>query len=184
MSVDPQFVDPADGDYHLRATSPCVNAGDPAFVPEPGETDIDGEPRVQQCRVDMGADETAYFVGPDCNNNNQADACDISSGASKDCNKNWVPDECDIASGTSDDSNGDGIPDECQVGDMNCDGSVDFDDINPFVSALVSCSMYLQRYPNCRCENADINCDRYIDFDDIDPFVACLVNAACDPCPH
>jgi len=127
LSLDPLFVDPdgpdndpdtwQDNDYHLSPGSPCVNAGDPAFVPEPGETDIDAEPRVQQCRVDMGADETQFFVGPDCNTNGQADACDI-------------------AHGTSADSNGDGIPDECQVGDMNCDGAVDFHDINPFVSAL------------------------------------------------
>jgi hypothetical protein len=48
-----------------------------------------------------------------------------------------VSDECRIASGTSVDENGDGYPDECQVGDTNCDGAVDFDDINPFVECLV-----------------------------------------------
>ncbi|MHC4624621.1 MAG: PKD domain-containing protein, partial [Planctomycetota bacterium] len=35
-------------------------AGDPAFVPEPNEKDIDGEPRVFCTRVDIGADE---YVG-------------------------------------------------------------------------------------------------------------------------
>ncbi|MDH7602331.1 MAG: hypothetical protein QHI38_09305, partial [Armatimonadota bacterium] len=45
ISVDPQFVqtsDPTLGHYyHLSSTSPCVNAGDPNYVPIPGETDID-----------------------------------------------------------------------------------------------------------------------------------------------
>ncbi len=57
INADPLFVDPDNGDYHLTADSPCVNAGDPEFVPEEGETDIDGEPRVVGGRVDMGSDE-------------------------------------------------------------------------------------------------------------------------------
>jgi hypothetical protein len=55
--VDPEFVDEANGDYHLMWDSACVDAGDPEFVPEEGEVDIDGEPRVMGVRVDMGADE-------------------------------------------------------------------------------------------------------------------------------
>lgn len=42
---------------HLRFRSPCRDAGDPDFVPESGEMDIDGDPRVIEDRVDMGADE-------------------------------------------------------------------------------------------------------------------------------
>ncbi len=57
ISADPLFVDPDNGDYHLSAESPCVDAGDPEFEPEEGETDIDGEARVVGERVDMGADE-------------------------------------------------------------------------------------------------------------------------------
>lgn len=53
--ADPQFVGPTD--FHLTAGSPCINVGDPAFRPQPGETDIDGELRVWNGRVDMGADE-------------------------------------------------------------------------------------------------------------------------------
>jgi hypothetical protein len=60
---DPVFTDPASGDYHLRRGSPCVNEGDPAFVPPEGETDIDGEQRVQSGFVDMGADETPFWDG-------------------------------------------------------------------------------------------------------------------------
>jgi hypothetical protein len=58
---DPQFVNAASGDYHLRWSSPCVDAGDPAYTPEPEDKDIDNEPRLMQNgRVDMGSDE----VGP------------------------------------------------------------------------------------------------------------------------
>ena len=80
-------------DYHLPSDSPCVNRGDPAFAPEPDETDIDDEPRVQHCRVDMGSDETPYFR--DCQPNGVADACDILDGASLDIDENGVPDECE-----------------------------------------------------------------------------------------
>jgi hypothetical protein len=67
----------------------------------------------------------------------------------------------------------------CEFGDMNCDGHVDFDDINPFVTALVSHAQYVARYPGCRSENADCNQDGHVDFDDINPFVACLVAGRC-----
>jgi len=55
INVDPCFA--SNTDYHLMPDSPCINAGDPNFVPEPSETDIDGQPRVIGGRVDMGADE-------------------------------------------------------------------------------------------------------------------------------
>ena len=46
-----------EGDYHLLGDSPCVNAGDPAFTSDVVKTDIDGEPRIIDGRVDMGCDE-------------------------------------------------------------------------------------------------------------------------------
>ena len=46
-----------EGDYHLLPESPCINAGDPDFVAEPNETDLDGLPRVIGSRIDMGAYE-------------------------------------------------------------------------------------------------------------------------------
>ncbi|MHC4529122.1 MAG: choice-of-anchor Q domain-containing protein, partial [Planctomycetota bacterium] len=50
-----------DGDYHLLAASACINAGDPNYVAGPNERDVDGQPRVWDGRIDMGADE---FVPP------------------------------------------------------------------------------------------------------------------------
>ncbi len=57
IDTDPLLVDPVAGDYHLSVGSPCIDAGDPAYIPSLGETDIDGEPRVMGGRVDMGIDE-------------------------------------------------------------------------------------------------------------------------------
>ena len=61
------------------------------------------------------------------------------------------------------------------VGDINCDGAIDFDDIDPFVLALSGEAGYYAQYPNCFRPLADINGNGAIDFDDIDPFVALLV---------
>jgi len=61
--VDPCFIGADANDFHLDANSPCIDKGDPAFVAEPNETDIDGENRVEDgdangtIIVDMGADE-------------------------------------------------------------------------------------------------------------------------------
>ena len=60
------------------------------------------------------------------------------------------------------------------VGDLNCDGTVDFNDINPFVLALTDPAGYAAAFPNCDRLNADVNADGVVDFDDINPFVALL----------
>ncbi len=59
-------------------------------------------------------------------------------------------------------------------GDVNCDGAVDFGDIDPFVLALTGEQAYYAEYPDCHWFNADTNDDGSVDFDDIDPFVALL----------
>jgi len=57
ISLDPLFVDRANRDYHLAASSPCIDAGNNAFV-QPDWLDIDGQARVMGGDVDMGADES------------------------------------------------------------------------------------------------------------------------------
>jgi hypothetical protein len=57
LFADPLLRNPAAADFHLRAASPAIDAGDPATVPDAGETDLDGQPRQSGSRVDVGADE-------------------------------------------------------------------------------------------------------------------------------
>ena len=53
ISLDPLFVDVANGDYRLRQESPCINAGANSFAQ--GDTDVGGHARIVGERVDMGA---------------------------------------------------------------------------------------------------------------------------------
>ncbi len=79
IDTDPCFVSPGywdtngtptnsnddfwvEGDYRLKLDSPCIDAGDPNFIPEPNETDLDGNPRVANGRVDMGAYELSNHI--------------------------------------------------------------------------------------------------------------------------
>jgi hypothetical protein len=69
ISVDPQFVNPMADDYHLQS-GPCINTGNNAALPpdttdldgdgdttEPIPFDLDGNPRIVNTAVDMGAYE-------------------------------------------------------------------------------------------------------------------------------
>ncbi|RLI00879.1 hypothetical protein DRO38_05805 [Candidatus Bathyarchaeota archaeon] len=56
IQQDPLFVDPENGDYHLKAGSPCIEAGNPN-APGPPDTDFEGNPRIAGIAPDIGADE-------------------------------------------------------------------------------------------------------------------------------
>ncbi|MEW6249385.1 MAG: PQQ-dependent sugar dehydrogenase [Planctomycetota bacterium] len=59
-------------------------------------------------------------------------------------------------------------------GDMNRDGQVNFDDINPFVLGLTDPAGYEAQYGVPPVTLGDLNCDGAFDFEDINPFVAAL----------
>jgi parallel beta-helix repeat protein len=162
LTDDPLFVDAdgpdedpytwVDNDHHLLPDSPCINAGDPNFVPDPNETDIDGDDRVQHCRVDMGADETPY-IGPDCNQNGTADACDLEGGIGLDCNHNY-------------------IPDECEPGDIDGDGDVDLNDFATFALCFYGPNITVPP-AGCSADErcmADADGDNDVDLDDFNTF--------------
>jgi len=125
IDVDPLFVDPGywddngtatdpnddfwvDGDYHLGLNSACINAGDPAGDYS-GMVDMDGEGRVRNGRVDMGADE-GFIVFGDFEPDWDVDLADVAVFVSHWC-------EMDCA-----ESNW------CGGSDFNRSGSTDFTD--------------------------------------------------------
>jgi len=83
-------------------------------------------------------------------------------------------------------SNGQGVPPDflmtdltglgpCfKAGDLNCDGAVNFGDVNPFVLILTDFAAWQQSYPGCPWQNGDINGNGTVGFEDINPFVALL----------
>ena len=71
-----------------------------------------------------------------------------------------------------------------QTGDLNCDGSVNFRDINPFVQAITDPLGWEAAHAGCNILNADSNGDGQIGFADINPFVALLSGARDAADPH
>ena len=176
IAADPAFADPGywdangtpgdpnddfwvDGDYSLLPGSPCIDSGDNTAVP-PDESDLDGDgDTAERAPLDLGF--LPRFV-------NDPDTVD--SGVANPPNYPNVVDmgahEFQVAS----------FP----VGDLNCDGTVNLFDIDPFVLALTSASNatpfddYYAAWPTCDAMLADINADSSVNLFDIDPFVALL----------
>ena len=61
LFADPRFINAGNANFHIATNSPALDAGNPAFVPAPGETDMNRQPRVAGHRVDIGADELNLF---------------------------------------------------------------------------------------------------------------------------
>ena len=70
INVDPLFVDPTKNDFHLQATSPCIDSGDNTASALPF-SDSDGDARIIDgdndgtATVDIGADEYILLVTAD-----------------------------------------------------------------------------------------------------------------------
>jgi hypothetical protein len=71
IDTDPMFQDPdgaddilgtEDDNLHLLPGSPCIDTGNPSYIAEPNETDLDDRPRIIGCRVDMGVYEHGQIV--------------------------------------------------------------------------------------------------------------------------
>ncbi len=78
--MDPSWTGLGDiwtgGDEHLQPISPCVNAG-PVSEEGVGIGDIDGQPRVEGVRLDIGADEQAMVGDGDTDSDGDVDFADM-----------------------------------------------------------------------------------------------------------
>ena len=57
---DPQFIDPENGDFHIKPNPPCIDAGTSDAL-ELSDTDFERNPRILGLPPDIGADE---FIKP------------------------------------------------------------------------------------------------------------------------
>jgi hypothetical protein len=57
LTGDPQFLSTALLDFRLAPGSPCIDSGNPNYLPLPGEVDLAGQPRLQGAAVDIGCYE-------------------------------------------------------------------------------------------------------------------------------
>lgn len=60
------------------------------------------------------------------------------------------------------------------IGDLNCDGIIDYFDINAFVAALDGKDTYLAMHVDCNWYNCDINDDGTVNYFDINPWLQML----------
>ena len=117
INADPLFVNTAGGDLHLQVCSPSIDSGNNGEIPGGVTTDLDGNSRIVNVTVDMGAYDYQPVV--DSDGDGVDDACDICPGFDDalDSNTDGIPDGCDVCSGFDDSLNGDsdGIPDGCDT---------------------------------------------------------------------
>ncbi len=156
IKLDPQFVDidgannnqgDLDDDLRLLPASPAVDAGGTGVLP------------ADWCDVDADGN-VLEFIQIDLDGHNRR--VDVASAPDVGGNPSPMPDMGAYEVQLS------------KLGDMDCDGDVDFFDIDPFVAALSGEAAYLGSFPSCFWLNADANGDGEVDFFDIDPFVALI----------
>jgi cysteine-rich repeat protein/parallel beta-helix repeat protein len=115
---DPGFADPDVADFHISASSPAFNAGNPSYVADVGETDLDGAARVSGVAVDCGADEAG------CGNNmlDPGENCDDGNVVDGDgCDSNCALTGCGngIVTAGEDCDDGNVIAGDCCAGDCS-----------------------------------------------------------------
>ncbi len=158
FGTDPFFVDPSgsdglsgteDDDLQLADDSPCIDAGDNTAVPaDIFDLDRDGD-STERVPFDLH-DATRLIEIPEAPNNGAGVPPLVDLGAFE---HRRAP----------------------VLGDLNCDGLLTFDDINPFLLVLTDDVSYAAQYPECDPNLADCNSDGVVNDEDVDAFIARLI---------
>ncbi len=92
----------------------------------------------------------------------------------------------DTRFGVAADANHDGVPDTCATcrGDANCDGTVNWRDIDFLIAAMNDnetawAGLFGASAPGCNFASADVDADTHVNWRDIDPFILRMNQ----PCP-
>ncbi len=102
ISANPRFLDPSNGNYHLQAGSPCIDAGNTYYLVSGYIVDIDGECRLFGSSVDIGSDE--YGSGQDSDGDLIADTDEWTQGTDSnnpDTDDDGLPDGIEVLRGTN-----------------------------------------------------------------------------------
>lgn len=107
------------GDLHLHDLSPCVETGDPNYMPDPNDLDIDHQPRSVGSNTDMGSDEFVLFC--DLDFTTAVDAMDLGHLIER-----WMNSNCNDSANDE--------TDWCHGADLDKNGKVDFADYKIFAN--------------------------------------------------
>ncbi len=107
ITSDPCLADVDANNLHISPGSPCIDAADPCNNPL-DETDIDGEDRVINDRVDIGADEF-YWSKTDYNKSGYVDFIDYAMFASS-----WQTEDANVTLDDDNDVDNDDLALFCQ----------------------------------------------------------------------
>lgn len=142
-------------DFRLAADSPCIDAGDNLDpIRDPLDYDFDGCATDPQPTDAIG--HNRYYDDPA--------TPDTGRGMSPLTDMGAYEYGADFEYATS----------LCPA-DVNCDGRVDFNDINPMILALTNPTKYVQTYPDCPLLNADTDNNGQVDVQDATLFVRLIV---------
>ena len=101
ITSDPQFVDYTSGDFHLKSTSPCIDAGNTFYLFGDDITDVDAYARISGSAVDMGSYE--YGSSPDSDGDLLSDDDEDGYGGNpeiSDTDNDGLPDGIEVLRGT------------------------------------------------------------------------------------
>ncbi len=152
INANPLFIDPGAFRFRLQAGSPAIDAADNSAVPADA-FDLDGDSDVLEPLPRDLAGRARFFDDPATADSGAGAAPLADMGAHE-----FQP---------------------AVRGDLNCDGAVNFDDIDAFVAALANPAQYIATFPDCELLSGDADGDLDVDFDDINGFVQCVISSGC-----